>query len=155
MRFAQWNVNGWNTDRLNPNTILREKIITLLDYDVIALCETHLRESQAIDLTGYTFFGHNRLALSVNAVRGSGGVGLLAKNKLVECFKIDIIDKSFEGIMWINFTDRYDPDCTFKICACYLPPEGSSRGNIAQEFFETLLYHLPTFRTVPVAVSEP
>ena len=56
--------------------------------------------------------------------------------------RLEITDSSFEGILWVTFEDQSEPDCCFKLCVCYLPPEGSSIGNTAQEFYETLLYQV-------------
>ena len=45
----------------------------------ICLAETHLQRDESITLEGYTWFGHNRLKIHRNAIRGSGGVGILIK----------------------------------------------------------------------------
>ena len=50
-----------------------------------------------------------------------------------------MLDKSYEGILWIHLHSKGDCDYAMVICACYLPPEGSSRGDNAQEFYDTLL----------------
>ena len=49
------------------------------------------------------------------------------------------IDKTLDGILWIELKMKNDHDIKLLLCVCYLPPEGSSRGNIAQEFYDTLL----------------
>jgi len=57
-------------------------------------------------MNGYKWFGKNRQDLHKNAKRGSGGVGFLIKNHLVETFEIGILSESIEGILWIN--SKYD-----------------------------------------------
>ena len=83
------------------------------------------------------WIGNNRLNIYPNADRGSGGVGLLVKNKLVDHFICTVVDKNFEGILWTRFTRKL-----IMICACYLPPEGSSQGNNQEALFTTLLSHV-------------
>jgi len=57
-------------------------------------------------MNGYKWFGKNRQDLHKNAKRGSGGVGFLIKNHLVETFEIGILSESIEGILWIYMKDR-------------------------------------------------
>ena len=37
--------------------------------------------------------GHNRTNISKRAVRGSGGVGVLVKESMLDRFSIDVVDK--------------------------------------------------------------
>ena len=69
--LACWNMAGLyrSTSKLN--------IIANSGADIICLVETHLKNNQTITLDGFTWLGHNRLKLHNNAVRGSGGVGIL------------------------------------------------------------------------------
>ena len=73
-----------------------------------------------------------------NEVRGSGGVGLLVKERLYDKFNINVWDSSYEGILWVRFEQQENSQVIFLICVCYLPPSSSSRGDTSQEFFETL-----------------
>ena len=50
-----------------------------------------------------------------------------------------MIDDTYEGILWIKLSLKHDPGISVLLCVCYLPPEGSSRGNQVQEFYDTLL----------------
>ena len=136
--IASWNIRGYSL-RDESSRVFRDDNIHSVDYDILALCETFLRDDQVIELDNYKWIGHNRLHLAQNAARGSGGVGLLVKAKLLEMFTCTVIDKTFEGILWTKFKHKLDDDIQFNMCACYLPPESSSRGDSQQEFFTTLL----------------
>ena len=70
--------------------------------------------------------------------KGSGGVGLLVKNWLYRTYNVDIIDKSFEGILGVQFHDK-ENDFTLVVYSVYLPPENSPRGRDASTFFSHLL----------------
>ena len=122
-----------------PSAILRQHIITNYRSDIYAICETHLKVDDIISHPGFTWCGHNRVKLSTRAIRGSGGVGFLIANRVLHRDHVDIIDKTFDGILWIELKMKNDHDIKLLLCVCYLPPEGSSRGNIAQEFYDTLL----------------
>ena len=64
-----------------------------LQADIISVCETHLRGSDSVSLSGYIWFGHNRQELHRNAPKGSGGVGIFLKNCLLELYDIKVIDR--------------------------------------------------------------
>ena len=76
--------------------------------------------------------------LSINAVRGSGGVGFFIKDSVYSSFDVYELDKSCEGIFWIKLVSKQDESFHIYVCACYLTPESSCRGNVAQEFFDNL-----------------
>ncbi len=104
---------------------------------MICLCETWLKDNQQISIPGYIWYGQNRLDLSKSAVRGSGGVGILVSVGIANQFKVTVLDQHFEGILWLSFEDR-STNVSFNLAVCYLPPQGSSRGDCSQEFFDTL-----------------
>ena len=56
-------------------------------------------------------------------------------------YDINVLDKSYEGILWVSFKDKRSGEC-FNVCACYLPANGSSRYISAQEFYDTLLTNI-------------
>jgi hypothetical protein len=58
-----------------------------------------LKNCDVLNINGYKWFGNNRQEFHKNAKRGSGGVGFLIKNHLVEIFEIGILNKSIEGIL--------------------------------------------------------
>ena len=89
-------------------------------------------------MDGYKWFGQNRERLHVNAKTGSGGVGFLIKNSILEDFDVDILESSFEGILWLSLKSKLKKQ-NLNICVCYLPPLNSSRQIDAQSFYDCLL----------------
>ena len=63
---------------------------------------------------------------------------MLVKDNVYNKFKVNVVDTSYEGILWVKFECRENPPVTFLVCVCYLPPSRSSRGDTSQEFFENL-----------------
>ena len=120
------------------NCDLRKVIIFGSNSDIFCICETHLEGAAVIEIEGYTWFGHNRLYRNRNAPKGSGGVGILIKKTLCNQLKVDIIDKSIDGILCIGITNR---SRTISMCiyVCYLSPESSVWGRDANYFFSHLL----------------
>ena len=145
--IGSWNVRGWS---LEPAQKLRENIISSLNLDIICISETFLLEGQEINVPGYNWFGNNRKHIAKRAWRGSGGVGLLIKNDILEAFDIAVIEDKFEGILWAQLIHKLSKRA-LGICACYLPPlgssrymcmlsppAGSSRGDHSADFFDSL-----------------
>ena len=54
-----------------------------LTLEHVGVAETWLKDGDVATLDGYSWFGHNRQALSRKAVRGSGGVGVFVRNALL------------------------------------------------------------------------
>lgn len=119
--------------------LARRRCLEYLNLDLIGVAETHLRGSDVLEIPGFTWLGRNRSSEHVNAIRGSGGVGFLVRNSLLTFFRVDILDKEHEDILWIKLTSRTDSDTVFCICVCYLPPGNSSRQVCASDFFDKLL----------------
>jgi len=114
-----------------------------MNCDITVICESHLKDDAEITVPGYQWFGYNRTFLNPQATRGSGGVGVLVKHDIVDSYIIQIVEKSFEGILLLRFTDKLS-DFSFLVCGIYLPPERSSRGDTSQQFYDALLtqfYH--------------
>jgi hypothetical protein len=57
---------------------------------------------------------------------GSGGVGVLVRNDVLLNYNVIKVNDSVDGILWIRFSERKNPDSCFYICVVYLPPENSS-----------------------------
>ena len=55
----------------------------MVQPDVVGVAEIWLKDGDVPTLDGYSWFGHNRQALSRKAVRGSGGVGVFVRNALL------------------------------------------------------------------------
>ena len=51
--------------------------------------------------------------------------------------KLNVVDTSYEGILWLT-EHRENPQVTFLVSVCYLPPSRSTRGDTSQEYFEKL-----------------
>ena len=129
-----WNVCGWSLD---PAHKLRGNMIKALGLDVICISETFLTKDKCVILDGYTWFGNNRKSISKRAFRGSGGVGILIRNDILQHYNISIISDKFEGILWIQLNNGSGENM-LGICCCYLPPSNSSRGDNSQDFFDSL-----------------
>ena len=118
-----------------------------MNYDIVGICETHLKDNQSIHLEGYRWIGSNRQHISNKAWRGSGGIGFLIRNSVFNNFDIDILDNSRDDILWVNLNRKNDTNLVIRICICYLQPERSSRGNISQEFYDHLLSQMYLYST--------
>ena len=108
------------------------------ELDILCVAETKLIGEDVLNIAEYTWLGHNRLQLHRNAWAGSGGVGILVRNTLLRDYSVSVLDKTCEGILWIQFKGKENAE-DFNVCVCYLPPEGSTRNVDAEEYFETLL----------------
>ena len=134
MKIGCWNVRGWG-GRTGSNT--REHLVTNLNLDILCLCETFLVGKQELQLSNYIWYGNNRKSISRRAVRGSGGVGILVHRSILQHFTVQVLDDSFEDILWVQLMDN-NGSCVTCICVCYLPPANSSRGDRSTEFFDCL-----------------
>ncbi|CAG2202982.1 unnamed protein product [Mytilus edulis] len=70
---------------------------------------------------------------------GSGGVGFLVSKSILENFTCSVLNDNYEDILWISLKCKNDINFVIHLCVCYLQPERSSRGNIAQEYYDVLL----------------
>ena len=138
MTLGQWNINGFSKHNIETANI-REAIIQAVNLDIICINETFLRDDQEISIQGYKWIGHNRTQINPRAMRGSGGVGILVKESVLETHEIFIIEKVHEDIIWVKIQEKEDPTNYMYICSCYLSPEGSTRVNRVQEFYDQLL----------------
>ena len=128
LKFASWNMGGF----YGNNTKL--ECISKIGADIVCLTETHLCGNESnINLPGYMWFGHNRKSVHKKAWRGSGGVGVLVANYVLESFSVNILSKDFEDILCISLVHTATAE-TFGVCVAYLPPSNSSRGDKSLEF---------------------
>jgi hypothetical protein len=63
----------------------------------------HLHAGNHTDIPGYRWFGFNRLDIHVNASKPSEGAGVIFRKWLTEYFEIMVIDRTFDGIVGIQF----------------------------------------------------
>ena len=118
---------------------MKELVIKHLNLDIFALCETFLTGTNEVNIEGYKGFGNNRSMLHKKATRGSGGVGVLIKNDICNLFNVTTLDCSCDDILWLKLNGKNNDHDELVVCVCYIPPCGSSRGNVAQELYEHLL----------------
>ena len=109
-----------------------------LNYDVIGICETFLRDNDQLSLDDYTWYGKNRSHTNVRACRGSGGVGAFVHSRVLRDFSCEILDDSEDDILWLKLKSKETNFCMC-LCICYLPPKGSSRTHEADVFYRNLL----------------
>ncbi len=117
-----------------------------LDFDILGLAETHLVNDQGIQIPHYTWYGQNR-AKHVRARMGSGGVGFLVHNRLLNDYNVTVLDTETEGILWLLFSDKH-VDFSFSTCVAYLPPANSPHSH-PDMFFESLLAQVAPSVPVP------
>ena len=143
-----WNVSGWTRD----NELIRSQILDKINADIICINETFLTGQNTIFIEGYTWYGHNRSTKHVNARRGSGGVGLFVRNELFTHFKVEIIDKSIDGILLLQVTHLVS-EYTIAVVSCYLPPVSSPWGRGSISLFGHLLSILYTLDSDNVVIA--
>ena len=110
-------------EKMREGHDMRTKVIDFYKPDVVALVETWLRGEEEIVVEGYRWFGRNRRNLHRKAVRGSGGVGLLVREEVLEKWAVEVIDADVEDILWMRLSQRNED--TLILAACYIPPESS------------------------------
>jgi len=122
---------------------IKIQIISKLDSDIVAIIETHLCDSDTIEIDNYCCISHNRKK-HVRAKKGSGGVSILIKNTLLDLFNFEIVDKSIDGILAIKFISKYY--CYhFYVLAVYLPPEQTNWGRDNSIFYSHLIHLMYEF----------
>ena len=120
---------------------LKKKFISSLNFDIIGIAETHLLNNDCITLNDYSWFGNNRKFIHRNARHGSGGVGFLVHDRILNDFYVTILNDNFDGILWLELQHKRDNFCLLP-CVCYLPPENSSRFSDVHSFYDTLLQNI-------------
>ena len=121
--------------------MLRKELLNHLDLDIIGIADTHLLNTQVIEIDGYSWFGNNRSNIHIRAKKGSGGVGFLVKNDIMGQYDVVIEDDTIEGILWLKFVSNCNK-AELHTCVCYLPPHESSRNIDADEFLDNLICQL-------------
>lgn len=115
-------------------------LLKSVNADIISVVETHLGKNEKLDLKehGYEWFGHNRYATHINAPTPSGGVGFLVKQCVLKSFHLNILDRSYDGILGLELRHR-ETEIRVAVFTCYLPPENSPWGRDADTFFSHIL----------------
>ena len=78
-----------------------------------------------MNIPGFTWFGQNRPVRHIRARCGSGGIGFLVRNDILNDFDVRILDDTIEGILWLSFKNKLD-NSMFLTCVAYLVPLNSS-----------------------------
>ena len=133
LSVATWNVNGWTT----YNSLLRAEIIAKFQFDIICICETHLRNNDKVTVDNYIWFGNNRKLLHVNAKKGSGGIGFLIKTSVLSMYNIVSVDRSVDDVIKLSLSHKHST-YSISIFGCYIPPQHSSRGRSSNDVFSFL-----------------
>ena len=135
LTILSWNINGWHANTKN----IRANIITGIYPDIAVICETHLKDNEAIHINEHFYpIPHNRKVTHLRAKKNYGGVCMLINKSMDRCYTYTIIDKEFDGILAVKFTDKLSKFC-FLVIAMYLPPEQSTWGRDASSFYAHLL----------------
>ena len=136
-----WNVCGWFKDgrgmeQMRESHDMRAEVIDFYKPDMMALVETWLKGEEEIVVEGYRWFGRNRRNLHRNAVRGSGGVGLLVREEVLERYVVEVLDTDVEDVLWVRLNQENEEILTLAVC--YIPPEPSGSGMGAEETLQLL-----------------
>ncbi len=111
---------------------------------MIGIAESHLNNDDVLNIPGYLCLGNNRKERHVRARGGSGGVGVLIKQELLESHDVTVLDSSEEGVLWIQLKSK-SMHWSVNVCVVYLPPEGSTRAPNTNTFFDTLLTQISAY----------
>ena len=105
----------------------------------MVICETHLKDDDKIYINeDYRSIPHNRKVTHLRAKKNYGGVCLLIHRFVDTHYVCNTVDKEYDGILAVKFTDKLSKFC-FLIIALYLPPEQSTWGRDASSFFAHVL----------------
>ena len=94
----------------------------------MAVVKSWLNGEDEVVMEVYRWIGHSRRRLHKNAVRGSGGVGVLEKEDLLKHCTVQVLDVSVEDILWLQFRWGRRSRYLSYIAVCYIPSELSSRA---------------------------
>ena len=108
---------------------------------MVILQETHLRNNEIINISGYISdpqFFNNRKESNIRARKGYGGVAILFRSEVYKFYNVKLIDRSFDGIIAVELCNKVT-HFSIIVIGCYLPPEQSVWGRDAVSFYTHLL----------------
>jgi exonuclease III len=108
-------VCGWTSN----NNKLQEALIIKTDVDILSVNETHWTKGK-LSIENYVTFEFNRQTQHKNAPKGSGGVAILVRNDVFNLYRVEVIDKCYDGILSVKF-ENIENGSSFMVCSCYLP----------------------------------
>ena len=90
-------------------------VIKHINSDITCIIETHFKtdidnagnQRTTIAMDNYIWIGVSRPRINVRALKASGGVGILIKNSFLTEYNVKVIDKSFDGILGVEFRHKY------------------------------------------------
>ncbi len=87
-----WNVNSSSLKKESDNCKMRQQMIQYCDLDIVGISETYLRKDESLEncLPGYVWLGHNRQQMHINALSGTGGVGIFIRCNVLEEFDVKV-----------------------------------------------------------------
>ena len=131
------NVNCWS----EGNGKLRENIVTANSAEIICVTETHLKPGEEIKVPYYTFWGANRKPMNPRAPRGSGGIGILVKNELMNKFFITKCYVCNDNILGLKLCCKQTGLSVIIYCV-YLPPANSKYSITNEQILNYLTIEL-------------
>ncbi len=112
-----------------------------------ALVKHFLRGKSKLNIPNYNWYGQTRKWIRKTAKRGSGCIGFLIRERVLQKFVVVDLDNDVEGILWLTFTVKHVP-IVFTACVCYLPPQYSVRSTDATEIYHSLLGKLYLYQNM-------
>ncbi len=98
-----WNLNGWGRDKHESLV----NIFLFYDPDLIAVNETwFLKDRPDYNVPNYTFYLNNRKEVHKNARKGSGGVGILIHDRVLQQFKVTEVNDCFDDIILVRLIHK-------------------------------------------------
>ena len=70
---------------------------------------------------------------------------MFIKMSFLNKFRYCILDDTYDDILWVKF---WNADSSFCVCVCYLPPDGSTRTNDAEEFYRILTEQVYQYQNI-------
>ena len=124
-------------EQLNDEYDMRLAVIGFYSPDVVCVVESWLKREDEAVVEGYKWFWNDRKHLHKNAVRESGGVGILVENEVLKPCMVGILNTSVEDVLLVQFSWGSEEQALV-LAVCYVPPESSSRGNSAEGTLQAL-----------------
>ena len=129
-----WNVSGWTVDKHDDLVA----VVEFYDPDFCLITETwFLPHKSRVNVRNYAFFTNDRLDVHRKAPKGSGGMGIMIHDRVLQRYKVlelvQISDGQL-GIILVNKQTEYQ----LGLVVGYISPEGSKYGRDADEFYDCL-----------------
>ncbi len=116
-------------------------MVTVIEYydpDFCLITETwFLPGKERVNVRNHAFFTCDRQDVHRNAPKGSGGVGILIHDRVLNRYKIKEIAYISDGQLGIILENKQN-EYQIGIVVGYISPEGSKYGRDADEFYDCL-----------------